>query len=122
MSFNKRYFSKEQILKFAGSNDFRTFNKWISGHDSAIFDDDFSSSFIDVYFILSEKERMILKDAFSEEESFIQDFIKILKVSRSINNKREHKNAIENYLDLFTNKWPLLEEKYKNIIIKDNKQ
>jgi|688.fasta_scaffold407725_2 hypothetical protein len=122
MSFNKRYFNKEQIIKFAGSNDFRTFNKWISGHDSAIFDDDFSSSFVDVYFRLSENERMILKDSFSEGEYFIQDLIKILKVARSIDNKREHKNAIENYLDLFTNKWPLLVGKYKNIIIKDNNQ
>ena len=122
MSFNKRYFSKEQILKFAGSNDFRAFNKWVSNYDSAIYDDDFSSSFMEVYLDLNDTERMILKDSFSEGESFIQDFIKLLKVTRSIDNKMEHKNAIENYLVLFSNKWPSLCEKYKNIITKDNNQ
>jgi hypothetical protein len=38
MSFNKRYFSKENIIQKAQSSDFNTFDIWMVNPDACIFD------------------------------------------------------------------------------------
>ena len=38
MSFNKRYFSKENIIKKAQSSDFNTFDIWMVNPDACIFE------------------------------------------------------------------------------------
>lgn len=37
MSFNKRYFSKENIIQKAQSSDFNTFDIWMTNPDACIF-------------------------------------------------------------------------------------
>ena len=37
MSFNKRYFSKENIIQKAKSSDFNTFDIWMTNPDACIF-------------------------------------------------------------------------------------
>ena len=38
MSFNKRYFSKENIIQKAQSSGFNTFDMWMSNPDACIFE------------------------------------------------------------------------------------
>ena len=58
MSFNKRYFSKENIIQKAKSSDFNTFDIWMTNPDACIFEaNDGSSDMWKEYVKADEREQ-----------------------------------------------------------------
>lgn len=116
MSFNKRYFTKDQILQ-RSTQDFNTFEKWIVNPDAHFLSDDFSKSYIR-FFLESNKEvRILLQESLSEEDNFLKDLIKLIDVNTNEKNKDSHSKYINNYKELFFSKWfDTKYEKYKQLI------
>lgn len=116
MSFNKRYYSIEKIKKFYTSNGFDSFDMWIANPDARISEDVLSFIFIDQYLLLENDERILLADASLENDFFLKDLLKCMRVANSNLNKDHHKNCIEKFKILFMKKWESLAEKYSRLI------
>ena len=55
MSFNKRYFSKENIIQKAQSSDFNTFDIWMVNPDACIFESEDGSEKIWKQYVEAEE-------------------------------------------------------------------
>ena len=117
MSFNKRWYNKDQIIDRSKTNNFGDFKRWILNPDAHITSDELSQDFINCFFKLEDDGRSLLKESLSESEEFVMDLLKCIKVSNNTKNRGDHNNSIKTYVSLFTNKWNSSHyEKYKKII------
>jgi len=118
MSFNKRFYSWERIIEKAKS-DFSEFDMWLSKPDAHILQDKESEDFFGAYFSLSENLQKDLHESMNvEEESFIKDLIKCIKVVHNDKNEESHEETVKIYSDLFFIKWNDKATKYRNLIQK----
>jgi hypothetical protein len=118
MSFNKRFYTWEKI-KNKSKSDFNEFDTWLCKPDSHILSDKKSSDFFSAYFSLSEDLKESLYESIREEEDeFLKDLIKFIKVFHNEDNEEKHTEVINNYKELFTTKWNIKSIKYKNLIEK----
>lgn len=117
MSFNKRYYDWDSIVKFS-NNGFDRFNRWILNTDARIIGDIESRCFLELY-IKNEDidKRKLLYEAISEGKDFISDLHKSINVIKNTGNKEIHQPAIDNYLDLFRDRWKKIFNKYQSLII-----
>ena len=117
MSFNKRFFNWEKIKDYAGGTpDFISFDNWMLGPDAYFISDTESSDFLKSYSPLKEDLRSLFFEAFKEGDDFIFDLVKLLKVTNNKNNEENHIEPIEKYKLLFSEKWGIKYEQYKNLI------
>lgn len=117
MSFNKRFFDWERIKNYAGgSRDFNSFDNWMLGPDAYFLKDVESSDFLKSYSSLDKDLRSLFFEAFKEGDDFIFDLVKLLRVTNNKNNEENHIEPVEKYKSLFSEKWGIKYDKYKNLI------
>jgi hypothetical protein len=118
MSFNKRFYSWDRIKEKLGS-DFLEFDMWLTKPDAHILQDNESSDFFGAYFSLPDDlQRDLYESMKVEDESFIKDLIKCIKVVHSDKNEESHEETVKIYSDLFFIKWNDKATKYRNLIQK----
>jgi len=118
MSFNKRFYNWDRIKEKLHS-DFSEFDMWLTKPDAHILQDTESSDFFSAYFSISEDLQKALYESMKiEDESFIKDLIKCIKVVHNDKNDDSHDETIKMYSDLFFAKWDEKAIKYKNLIQK----
>lgn len=117
MSFNKRFFDWEKIKNYAGgSRDFNSFDNWMLGPDAYFLKDVESSDFLKSYSPLNNELRSLFFEAFKEGDDFIFDLVKLLRVTNNKNNEDNHIESVEKYKLLFSEKWGIKYDQYKNLI------
>jgi hypothetical protein len=118
MSFHKRFYTWERIKDKTSSN-FNEFDMWLYKPDAHILQDTESSDFFGAYFALPNDLKENLYESLKvEEESFLKDLIKCIKVVHENKNGENHDEAIQNYRSLFVSKWDTKALKYQNLIEK----
>ena len=118
MSFNKRFYNWDRIKAKTSSN-FNEFDMWLYKPDAHILQDTESSDFFGAYFALPDDLKENLYESLKiEEETFLKDLIKCIKVEHEKKNGENHEEAIQNYKDLFISKWNVKALQYKNLIEK----
>jgi len=116
MSFHKRYFDKDKIFEFGKSYQYQDFNKWISNPDARISTDTFSEYFLDAYFLLEKRDRLYLYVSLENGEEFVMDLVKCIRVCKNKKNSKDHKFALDRYVNLFLRKWSEECFNYKNLL------
>lgn len=117
MSFNKRFFDWEKIKNYAsGAREFNSFDNWMLGPDAYFLRDSESSDFLKSYSPLNDDLRLLFFEAFKEGDDFILDLVKLMRVTNNKDNDVNHSEPIEKYKSLFSEKWGIKYEKYKNLI------
>ena len=118
MSFHKRFYTWERIKEKTSSN-FNEFDMWLYKPDAHILQDTESSEFFGAYFSLPENLKENLYESLKvEDESFLKDLIKCIKVVHENKNEENHNDAIQNYRALFVSKWDTKALQYQNLIEK----
>lgn len=118
MSFHKRFYTWDRI-KQKTSSDFNEFDMWLFKPDAHILQDNESSEFFGAYFALPDNLKEDLYESLKvEDESFLKDLIKCIKLVHDNKNKENHNEAIQNYKSLFISKWGTKALKYQNLIEK----
>ena len=119
MSFHKRFYNWDKI-KAKTSSTFNEFDMWLYKPDAHMLQDTESSDFFGAYFALpGDKLRENLYESLKvEEESFLKDLIKCIKVVHENKNEENHDEAIQNYRSLFVSKWDTKALQYQNLIEK----
>jgi hypothetical protein len=119
MSFHKRFYTWDRI-KAKSISDFNEFDMWLYKPDAHILQDNESEDFFSAYFALpDDKLKENLYESLKvEEESFLRDLIKCIKVVHEKKNGENHDEAIQNYRNLFVSKWDSKALQYKNLIEK----
>lgn len=118
MSFHKRFYTWDRI-KQKTSSDFNEFDMWLYKPDAHIIQDNESSEFFGAYFALPDNLKEGLYESLKvEDESFLKDLIKCIKVVHENKNEENHNEAIQNYKSLFVSKWNTKAFKYQNLIEK----
>jgi hypothetical protein len=120
MSFHKRFYNWDRIKYYSQNNEFNCFDRWLSGPDAHILQDNESNDFFKAYFCFgSDDQRGILFECLRDEsEDFTKDVIKCINVVMDKNNQSSHDESIGIYRDLFMVKWDTLAERYKSLIFK----
>ena len=119
MSFHKRFYTWDRIKQKANSN-FNEFDMWLYKPDAHIIEDNESSDFFGAYFALpDDKLKENLYESLKvEDETFLKDLIKCIKVVHENKNEENHNDAIQNYRSLFVSKWDTKALQYQKLIEK----
>jgi hypothetical protein len=114
MSFHRRSFSWESIhaKKSKGTN-FNLFDEWIMKPDNRSFCDDFSFFYIENYSVLKKELREIVFDNTKDNQKFLADLFKLIRVTQNKDNKEIHFPTIQTYKKLWENKWGFIPEELK---------
>lgn len=119
MSFHKRFYTWDRIKQKTSSN-FKEFDMWLYKPDAHILEDNESSDFFGAYFALPDDKlkENLYESLKAEEETFLNDLIKCIKVVHENKNRENHDEAIQNYRSLFISKWDTKALQYQNLIEK----